>query len=178
MNEGNTKEDAAQVLSNLAAFSPGTAQYPPQGASTGLPGINDPGPSSHPRGPPNLGQLSAVALQATSAASQPPRPEGSVSDERSVQQLQQAAQLVQAVTSNSDTADKTVGSPTASVTTSGGRRRNPAMGSDEWTRQRKDNHVSAFMHRSSTISQLPDNRKKSNAGVAATSTKASTSLAE
>lgn len=145
LNEGNTKEDAAQVLSNLAAFSPGAAQYPQQGASTGLPGINDPGPSSHPRGPPNLGQLSAVALQATSAASQPLRPEGSVTDERSVQQLQQAAQLVQAVTGGSDTADKTVGSPTASVTTSGGRRRNPAMGSDEWTRQRKDNHVSAFM---------------------------------
>jgi len=142
LNEGNTKEDAAQVLSNLATFSPGAAQYPPpQGASTGLPGINDPGPSSHPRGPPNLGHLSAVALQATSQ----PRPESSASDERSVQQLQQAAQLVQAVTSNSDTADKTVGSPTASIITAGGRRRNPAMGSDEWTRQRKDNHVSAFV---------------------------------
>ena len=29
-----------------------------------MPGIGDPGPSSHPRGPPNLGQLSAVAAAA------------------------------------------------------------------------------------------------------------------
>lgn len=152
--EGNPKEDAAQALSNLAAhpvFGTAPVHYPPPpGASTGLPGINDPGPSSHPRGPPNLGQLSAVALQATPAPPQPPRPEGSPTDERSVQQLQQAAQHVQAVTSGSEGADKAVSSPTS---TTGGRRRNPAMGSDEWTRQRKDNHKEVERRRRGNINE-------------------------
>ncbi|KXN83196.1 Centromere-binding protein 1 [Leucoagaricus sp. SymC.cos] len=155
----NPKEDAAQALSNLAAhpvFGPPPVHYPPPpGTSTGLPGINDPGPSSHPRGPPNLGQLSAVALQATPAAAQAQRPEGSPSDERSVQQLQQAAQHVQAITTNTGDADKAATSPgTPTTTTSaGGRRRNPAMGSDEWTRQRKDNHKEVERRRRGNINE-------------------------
>jgi bHLH factor len=36
------------------------------------PGIGDPGPSSHPRGPPNLGQLSAIAAAAGQTPPAPP----------------------------------------------------------------------------------------------------------
>ncbi|KAF9450752.1 hypothetical protein P691DRAFT_809583 [Macrolepiota fuliginosa MF-IS2] len=155
--EGNPKEDAAQALSNLAGhphFGPPSVHYPPPpGTSTGLPGINDPGPSSHPRGPPNLGQLSAVALQATPAPTQQPRPEGSPTDERNVQQLQQS-QSVQSVGATVGTPEKTGSTPTpTSAASSGGRRRNPAMGSDEWTRQRKDNHKEVERRRRGNINE-------------------------
>lgn len=76
-----------------------------------VPGLGEPGPSSHPSGPPNLGH------------SAPPPPQ-EMSDDQN------------------DTDKEKAKSPGA--TGSGGRTRsgrNPAMGSDEWARQRKDNHV-------------------------------------
>ncbi|EKM76629.1 hypothetical protein AGABI1DRAFT_115716 [Agaricus bisporus var. burnettii JB137-S8] len=157
LTEQGPKEDAAQALSNLAAhpgFSPAAVQAVHYPTSTGLPGINDPGPSSHPRGPPNLGQLSAVALQATPATVQQSRPEGSPTDERTAQQLQQqVAQAVQAATGGSP-GDKPP-SPTSpgGGSSSGSRRRNPAMGSDEWTRQRKDNHKEVERRRRGNINE-------------------------
>ena len=97
-------------------------QFPP---SSGIPGINDPGPSSHPRGPPNLEQLSAVAMQAAPVKQQPqpPRPEGGVPE--------------------LDGSQSPAGG-TATANTAARKTRNVAMGSDEWTRQRKNNHVSLF----------------------------------
>jgi transcriptional regulator CBF1 len=132
------KEDAAQTLSNLAQ-TPFPAQthlpvqqhpYPGlQQPGGGVPGINDPGPSSHPRGPPNLGQLSNVAVSAP--PTQAPR------------QLPPQAQEVEEGDSQSPSAPKDA-SPGLSTGTTGTRRggRSATMGSDEWTRQRKDNHAS------------------------------------
>ena len=142
MTEGQgNKEDAAQALSNLSQNSSpfGTPQlslqYPPP---TGLPGINDPGPSSHPRGPPNLGQLSAVAMQATpvNVQQQQPRPEDGTPDQ---------GQISSANSIDKDgSASPSAAGPT--TTGAGGRRgaRSATMGSDEWSRQRKDNHVNIF----------------------------------
>lgn len=139
----NQKEDAAQALSNLAQAPFGAPQLPvhfPPGAATGLPGINDPGPSSHPRGPPNLGQLSAVAIQAPplNVQQQQPHPQAVPRPEDSGEQMQNGA-VGQPVPK-----DAQVPPASAPATTStGGRRggRSATMGSDEWTRQRKDNHV-------------------------------------
>lgn len=88
-------------------------------------GIGDPGPSSHPRGPPNLGQLSAIAAAAGQTPSAPPH-------------TQDGDAL-----SDTDVGEKPLSTPQSGPTTSGRSRasRNAAMGTDEWTRQRKDNHV-------------------------------------
>ncbi len=142
--QGNPKEDAAQTLSNLAQ-APYAQQlpvhYPTPG---GLPGINDPGPSSHPRGPPNLGQLSAVAMQAAPVQPQPPQqgqlPPGRPEDGAPGGNLAQNAPGASTEGTAQPTTPNQVSSGSAST---GGRRgaNRAAIGTDEWTRQRKDNHV-------------------------------------
>lgn len=133
------KEDAAQTLSNLAQTPQQFAgqhqlQYPP----SGLPGINDPGPSSHPRGPPNLGQLSQVAMQAAPVVQQ---------QQAQQQQGQQQVQRMEEDLNDEQAASngtKEAGSPPATSSGSTVRargNRTATMGSDEWSRQRKDNHV-------------------------------------
>ncbi|KAF9054116.1 hypothetical protein BJ165DRAFT_685300 [Panaeolus papilionaceus] len=151
----NQKEDAAQALSNLAQAPFGAPQLPvhfPPGAATGLPGINDPGPSSHPRGPPNLGQLSAVAIQAPplNVQQQQPHPQAVPRPEDSGEQMQNGA-VGQPVPK-----DAQVPPASAPATTStGGRRggRSATMGSDEWTRQRKDNHKEVERRRRGNINE-------------------------
>lgn len=122
--QGNPKEDAAQVLSNLSQTS--FAQHLPvhyQTAGTSaIPGIPEGG--AH-RVPPNLGQLSAVAMQAAPVNVQAPgqqQEDGNAGDD--AQNLANASDGSQAP--------------------AGGGRRNAnraSMSTDEWTRQRKDNHV-------------------------------------
>lgn len=101
--------------------------FPAHPPGQGLPGIGDPGPSSHPRGPPNLGQLSAAAaaaVQTTAITTGPP------------------GQEAEDANKDSDDGDKP---KTASASGAGSGRtrgnRTAAMGTDEWARQRKDNHV-------------------------------------
>ena len=146
--QGNPKEDAAQTLSNLsqAPFGQQLPVHYAAGASGGgLPGINDPGPSSHPRGPPNLGQLSAVAMQAAPVSvppsqGQPGRPEEGAAPGS---QVPNAAGPSTGATEAAGQANTST--QTASNTSTGSRRgaNRAAMGTDEWTRQRKDNHVRA-----------------------------------
>ncbi|KAF8064064.1 hypothetical protein FPV67DRAFT_1420028, partial [Lyophyllum atratum] len=154
----NLKEDAAQTLSNLsqAPFQaggphPGAHPYPgPPHGGGGLPGINDPGPSSHPRGPPNLGQLSAVAMSTspTSASARPGQlpgqpqemEEASEDDRRAASQASGSAEI------------KTASSPGASTTRARGGR-SATMGSDEWSRQRKDNHAKVERRRRGNINE-------------------------
>ncbi|KAF8900128.1 hypothetical protein CPB84DRAFT_1779378 [Gymnopilus junonius] len=145
-----TKEDAAQTLSNLAQGSPFgqhlPVHYQPP-APGGLPGINDPGPSSHPRGPPNLGQLSAVAMQAAPAPiQQAPRPEDGSAEQNQIGSNAAAAK------DGESASDVSAPTPTP---TSGGRRggRGAAMGSDEWSRQRKDNHKEVERRRRGNINE-------------------------
>ena len=52
--------DQQQIMNLLRSLLQLALQYPPP---TGIPDINYPGPSSHPRGPPNFEQRSAVAMQ-------------------------------------------------------------------------------------------------------------------
>ncbi|TFK36570.1 hypothetical protein BDQ12DRAFT_706297 [Crucibulum laeve] len=147
-----SKEDAAQTLSNLSQQS--AFQLPvhygatPAGGASGLPGINDPGPSSHPRGPPNLGQLSAVAMQAAPAS----RSEGQQQD----QQQQQQQQQQQDQEANNEMKEASPSASTGAPTSSGGRARggrSAAMGSDEWSRQRKDNHKEVERRRRGNINE-------------------------
>ncbi|KAG5646190.1 hypothetical protein DXG03_004244 [Asterophora parasitica] len=151
--QGNLKEDAAHTLSNLAQapFQPGAHPYPGQPhLGSGLPGINDPGPSSHPRGPPNLGQLSAVAMSSSPPSASAPRPgqlpgqpqeleEASEDDRRAASQASGSADPKPAVSP---------GAPTSRRGT-----RNAAMGSDEWSRQRKDNHKEVERRRRGNINE-------------------------
>ncbi|KAK7045437.1 basic helix-loop-helix protein [Paramarasmius palmivorus] len=146
--DGKLKEDAAQTLSSLAAqqgsFPPPAASQPGAPIPPGVPvlpagfpppGLAETGPNSHPRGPPNLGQLSAVAMQAApSAPSNNDNTEDGADDE------------------GSDGKEKD--SPDATPAPgSAGRRRNPLMGSDEWTRLRKDNHKEVERRRRSNINE-------------------------
>ncbi len=126
-----------------------------QSAAPGIPGINDPGPSSHPRGPPNLGQLSAVATMQAAPSQQ---------QVQQVQQQQQQQGLPPPGGSHADDGgadgNMSSGSPSgkeggegeggqaSASAPSGGRRggRTAAMGSDEWSRQRKDNHVRIYFY--------------------------------
>jgi hypothetical protein len=131
--QGNPKEDAAQALSNL---SQGSSPF----------GINDPGPSSHPRGPPNLGQLSAVAMQAAPVnIQQQPRPEDGPPDQP------QNASVNPVYKDGSDSAS----APVATTGNSGGRRsaRSAPIGTDEWSRQRKDNHKEVERRRRGNINE-------------------------
>jgi hypothetical protein len=139
------KEDAAQTLSNLSqATFPAQHQlpvqqhaYPGPNALGQHPAISDPGPSSHPRGPPNLGQLSAVAAAGMGTMQNLP-------------QMTATRQEMEEGASGDDDGGEMSGTgvnPTGASATSpsGGRTRggrSATMGSDEWSRQRKDNHVS------------------------------------
>ncbi|GLB44167.1 putative helix loop helix domain containing protein [Lyophyllum shimeji] len=161
--QGNLKEDAAQTLSNLSqapfqagAPHPGAHPYPGQPqAAGGLPGINDPGPSSHPRGPPNLGQLSAVAMSSQPVAGRPGQlpgqpqevEEASEDDRRAASQASGSAEVKTAASPG------TSPSATAATTTRARGGRSATMGSDEWTRQRKDNHKEVERRRRGNINE-------------------------
>lgn len=110
---------AAEALSNMAQagfphLPPGVPQYH---YSPAVPGM-EPGPSSHPRGPPSLGTMTSAS------AAQPSPTEGG------------AQQGSRDEDPQSDDPDK-------QKPASGGRRtgRSATMTNDEWARQRKDNHV-------------------------------------
>jgi hypothetical protein len=119
LSPANIQLDQQQIMNLLRSLPQLALHYSPP---AGMPGINDPGPSSHPRGPPNLEQLSAVAIQAASAKKQQSRTEDGVP--------------------KTDGSESPAAAGTA--TASAGRKRNVALGTDEWTRQRKDNHVSVL----------------------------------
>lgn len=91
--------------------------------------LAEPGPSSHPNGPPNLGQLSALAA-AAGGSSAVPVPETQARASEGVK----SAGAVEA-----PKGAETASAPPAPTRTRGARSAN--MGSDEWARQRKDNHV-------------------------------------
>ncbi|TFK29137.1 hypothetical protein FA15DRAFT_664454 [Coprinopsis marcescibilis] len=123
-----------------------------------MPGISDPGPSSHPRGPPNLGQLSAVALQAAPALQQ----QGQSQPQQDMPKSPMlpvnpppptmSADAVNAHASSSSSDGQSASGGPGGPSASGGRRgRNPAIGTDEWTRQRKDNHKEVERRRRGNI---------------------------
>jgi hypothetical protein len=125
--QGDTTSSAAETLSHLAQAAAAAQQpQPPPGPPVDpsihpqLQGGHEPGPSSHPNGPPSLGM-----------PSQPSQPEASTS----------SPTLSQTQLSQADDVMKNLVASMASG--SGGRRRsaNPMVGTEEWRQQRKNNHV-------------------------------------
>jgi len=168
--QGDGKDsDAAQTLSNLSQANFASSHQLPQlahqlslGQSNPFP-HGDPGPSSHPRGPPNLGDLSALASQ-----SQP------ISSTRAQTRRQEMDDGSDGEDGNEIKDPKS--SPPATTTGKRGAR-SATMGSEEWTRQRKDNHVSILLSKMLPpplieFCPLAIYRKKSNAAAVATSMKA------
>ncbi|THH19158.1 hypothetical protein EW146_g1960 [Bondarzewia mesenterica] len=157
--QGNLKEAAAETLSNLSQATfphaipgqqPGVHTFQASGPNTtmhSLPSITDPGPSSHPRGPPNLGQLTALAAAAgagppMSATRQGMQEAEEDAEEERGEGLQQQSQPQSQPASNA---------PASSGRTRGGRGVN--IGSDEWARQRKDNHKEVERRRRGNINE-------------------------
>lgn len=130
--QGDAKDsDAAQTLANFHQV-----QAQQSGAPQGNP--FEAGPSSHPRGPPNLGlgQLSALASQS------PPLPQHQQGDGQD------------GGSDGGDDGDFKDGlEGSTEATSAGGRKsgRNATMGSEEWTRQRKDNHKEVERRRRGNI---------------------------
>lgn len=152
--QGNLKEDAAQTLSNLAQapFQAG-AHYPGQPhVGGGMPGINDPGPSSHPRGPPNLGQLSAaIAMSAAPPQAQAPRPGQMPGQPQEMEEASEDDRRAVSQPTGSGEAKPATSPGTTTTRARGGR--SATMGSDEWSRQRKDNHKEVERRRRGNINE-------------------------
>lgn len=140
---------AAETLSNLsqaAAFQghPGLAQAQQiaQHYAAHLPHhphvlATDPGPSSHPRGPPNLGQLSAAASAIQGG------PQGQASRAQDGDERKENGSVEGNASGSGEGEGDGQDKPNSSSKSGGGRRggRSATMTNDEWTRQRKDNHV-------------------------------------
>ncbi|OJT11302.1 Transcriptional regulator CBF1 [Trametes pubescens] len=148
-NRGDLKDSAAaEALSNLSQTAflqqhlPQPSQFPGMHPlqHNGMP--SEPGPSSHPRGPPNLGQLSAVATALQATAPQPPP-----STEGAPPSASQDGGQPQDSPEPEDGDSPDTERPT-STGKSGGRRngRSSTMTNDEWARVRKDNHVRPPFH--------------------------------
>lgn len=146
--QGTLKESAAEALSALGALSQPQPSNGPAGGPSGVPfpltkqhspvhsqqalallSLSDTGPSSHPNGPPNLAQLSALAA-AVGGSSSAPGPDGQ----------RRSSDVTSAAGEASKGGETSPGPP--ATRTRGARSAN--MGSDEWARQRKDNHVRPF----------------------------------
>jgi len=139
--------DAAQTLSNLSQANFTSPHQLPQlahqlslaqtqGQSNSF---SDPGPSSHPRGPPNLGDLSALASQ-----SQPiPAPR--------TQQMRHEMDDGSDGDEENESKEAKASPPTTTTGKRGGR--SATMGSEEWTRQRKDNHKEVERRRRGNINE-------------------------
>jgi len=134
--DGTLKEDAAQMLSNLSQFAQG-------GTGPGGFRVSDPGPSSHPHGPPPPNLEHIVRAIPPHANAMPPI----------------LPPIVR--TSEGDDDGEFVDKPqgeegSARKATGGGKGRGrggAAMGSDEWTRQRKDNHKEVERRRRGNINE-------------------------
>jgi len=159
--QGTPKENAAEVLSTLSSLGQSQSSNTPAGGPSGLPfplqkqqppptpvhsqqvlallALAEPGPSSHPNGPPNLGQLSALAAAAGGSSAMPvPDTQGRLSDSPK-----------SGVGDGPKSADSI---PSAPPTRSRGAR-SANMGSDEWARQRKDNHKEVERRRRGNINE-------------------------
>ncbi|KAK7055485.1 psilocybin cluster transcription regulator [Favolaschia claudopus] len=125
--DGTLKEDAAQTLSHLSHLAQ-------DGTGPGGYRVSDPGPSSHPHGPPStVGHLTVPSQQILTAPA--------AEDENDVD--------------DGEYVDKPEEPPVRKPTGGGkGRGRGgAAMGSEEWARQRKDNHKEVERRRRGNINE-------------------------
>lgn len=158
--QGTLKESAAEALSALGALGQPQPNNAPAGGPSGIPfplqkqpspvhsqqalallSLAEPGPSSHPNGPPNLGQLSALAAAAGGSSAVPvPETQARPSDGVKPTSAVEAPKGVESASA-----------PPAATRTRGARSAN--MGSDEWARQRKDNHKEVERRRRGNINE-------------------------
>lgn len=143
--QGTLKESAAEALSALGALGQPQTSNTPAGGPSGLPfplpkqqspvhsqqalallSLSEPGPSSHPNGPPNLAQLALAAAAGGSSVASVPDTQTRSSDVKSA---------------GASEAPKGTEPPAVPPPTRTRGARSANMGSDEWARQRKDNHV-------------------------------------
>ncbi|KZT66770.1 hypothetical protein DAEQUDRAFT_729901 [Daedalea quercina L-15889] len=155
---------AAEALSNLAqaAAFPAHPHHPGHIAHTHPPPPpyhvvhpsqhppvmgGDPGPSSHPRGPPNLGQLANTALQNA------PPPPGQQPNMRASQEPPSAGAPGSAngAPESPDGSDQPASASKPGSARRGGR--SATMSNEEWTRQRKDNHKEVERRRRGNINE-------------------------
>ncbi|KAJ7607330.1 hypothetical protein FB45DRAFT_948080 [Roridomyces roridus] len=129
--DGTLKEDAAQALSNLSQFTQGA---PPPGAFR----VSEPGPSSHPHGPPALG-AGPNMLGTGGMPNPPPAPHGEDGDEDDGEYVDKPESV----------------EPPPRKGSGGGKRGRggAAIGTDEWSRQRKDNHKEVERRRRGNINE-------------------------
>ncbi|KAK6977917.1 BHLH domain-containing protein [Favolaschia claudopus] len=132
--DGTLKEDAAQTLSNLSQFAQG-------GTGPGGFHVSDPGPSSHPHGPPPpLSVPQHGILNIPTDPNIPPVEEGGDNDDDGEY--------------GDNTAGETSTGRKGSNSSGRGRGRgNPMTGSDEWVRQRKHNHKEVERRRRGNINE-------------------------
>ncbi|KAH9834475.1 uncharacterized protein C8Q71DRAFT_143685 [Rhodofomes roseus] len=161
---GDLKDSAAaEALSNLAqAAYPGHPQHPghlphphqppppyhvvhPSQHQQVMGG--EPGPSTHPRGPPNLGQLANTALQNAPPPGQ--QPTMRVSQEPAP--LSAGGANGGLLDDDQDETDKSGSTGKPASARRGGR--NATMTNEEWTRQRKDNHKEVERRRRGNINE-------------------------
>jgi len=132
--DGTLKDDAAQVLSSLSHLAQG-------GTGPGGFRVSDPGPSSHPHGPPALTHVAGGVLPPLGAGGMPPAAPAGAEDGDDGD--------------DGEYADKPEDQPARKPSGGGkGRGRGGAtMGSEEWTRQRKDNHKEVERRRRGNINE-------------------------
>ncbi|KAF7369830.1 Psilocybin cluster transcription regulator [Mycena venus] len=132
--DGTLKDDAAQVLSSLSHLAQG-------GTGPGGFRVSDPGPSSHPHGPPTLTHVAGGVLPPLGAGGMPPAAPAGAEDGDDGD--------------DGEYADKPEDPPARKPAGGGkGRGRGGAtMGSEEWTRQRKDNHKEVERRRRGNINE-------------------------
>lgn len=136
--QGDMTGEAAQSLQALAQAGLFPLQNQHQ-LQHPIPFPGDPGPSSHPRGPPNLGHLSAVAAAAGQTSPAAPH-------------TQDGGEAL----SDTDIGEQppsTAPQPASGTTGRSRAARSAAMGTDEWTRQRKDNHKEVERRRRGNINE-------------------------
>lgn len=152
LNKPEGDAAAAQILSGLAQQQPGF-HHIPQHQLGPFPG-NDPGPSTHPRGPPNLNQISVVPPQSI--------PQNTVPGQRRLR-TPPAHRTPGSEGSPGEAGGENPGgegeggappSPHEAVPsgrTRGGRA--AGVSNDEWARQRKDNHKEVERRRRGNINE-------------------------
>jgi hypothetical protein len=137
--EGGTinDKDAAQTLSNLAQAG---HIHIPLGLP-GVPGGPEPGPSSHPRGPPNLGQGGP-----SGPMNLPPAPIRGGPGPQPQPPKEDISEPIEPSSPGSEPSKHA-----SSLRQRGSGR--AAMGTDEWARQRKDNHKEVERRRRGNINE-------------------------
>ncbi|PSR73012.1 hypothetical protein PHLCEN_2v11116 [Hermanssonia centrifuga] len=136
-------KDAAETLSNMSQAAAGYPPLQPNGVPMYYQAM-EPGPSTHPRGPPALGNMPQMP-----SGMAPAPPPTSARMHTDGNDSQHAGSDGQQGEDSGDGGEK--GSTPKGTSRRNGR--NQTMSNDEWTRQRKDNHKEVERRRRGNINE-------------------------